>query len=130
MAAYVAHDRVALLFPEGTRKNKTPEGRERFQNRFKPGTAALAQKTGTGILPVAVNAFGRDTLVRFGELLYVSPTDDIGAATKRLEIAVAELSLANCTAYLEQKHQTAALARVRQRYENYLCEVREEGNTL
>ena len=128
MAVYVAHDKVSLIFPEGTRKNKTPEGRAKFQNRFKPGTAVLAQKTGAGILPVACNAFGRRALVRFGEMIYVSPTDDIAEKTAETEAAVAKLSMENFEYYFSKKNNKDELERVRAQYKEYLAGKELTGN--
>ena len=121
MASYTAHDRIALVFPEGTRKNKTPEDRAKFQNRFKAGTAVLAQKTGAAILPVACNSFGSRGLVRFGELIYVSPTDDIAEKTCETEAAVAKLSMENFEYYLKKKKRTDELKEVSEKYKDYLA---------
>ncbi|HBI85530.1 MAG TPA: hypothetical protein DDX71_04490 [Ruminococcus sp.] len=127
LASYVAHNRTALIFPEGTRKNKSPEGKKRFLNRFQPGTAALAQKTGTGILPAAVSSFGRTVYVRFGEMIYVSGTDSVIQKTRALERAVAALSMENLTQYYETvRHDSAALASEKQKYQAYLNEISHE----
>lgn len=123
MATYVAHDRIALIFPEGTRKNKTPEGKERFLNRFQPGTAALAQKTGTGILPVAVNSFGSSVYVRFGEMMYVSGTDSVMKKTQTLERTVASLIINNFKQYYEGNHNSAALKEQKEKYRKYIEEI-------
>ena len=131
MSQYVAHDRIALIFPEGTRKNKTEEGKLRFQNRFKLGTVALAQKTGTAILPVATNAFGNDTVIRFGEPMYVEPTDDLEEKNKELELAVAKMSYDNIEYYLTHKNRLEELEEERKKYEKYLEEVeKEEKKTI
>ena len=123
LAAYVAHDRIALLFPEGTRKNKTEEGRKKFQNKFKLGTVALAQKTGTGILPVATNAFGRATLVRFGEMIFVNPTDDLEEVNRKLEYEIARLSYENIADYLKKKNRLSELDEETEKFHRYLLEV-------
>ncbi len=127
MAAYVANDRIALIFPEGTRKNKTPEGRARFLNRFQMGTAALAQKTGTGILPIAINSFGSKVFVRFGEMLYVSGTDSVELKTKALERAIAVLSMENITQYYAKHTDAAALQAEKEKYQKFLDEIEEKG---
>ena len=127
MAVYVAHNRTALIFPEGTRKNKTPEGRARFLNRFKAGTAALAQKTGTGILPVAVNSFGRTVYVRFGEIIYVAGTDLVEQKTYEMERAVAELSIENIRLYYAKHKDPSALLTENEKYQKYLEEIEEKG---
>ena len=128
MASYVAHNRTALIFPEGTRKNKTPDGRERFQNHFKLGTAVLAQKTGAGILPVAVNSFGRRVYVRFGEMIYVTGTDSVVQKTKELERAEAALSMNNYACYYEKHSDNEALAAVRKKYQSFLYEIDQKGD--
>jgi len=123
MAKYVAHDRIALIFPEGTRKNKDEEGRKKFQNKFQMGTVSLAQKTGTAILPVATNAFGHDTVVRFGELIYVYPNDDLEEANKKLELTIAKLSLDNITYYYTKKNMLADLEDEINKYNDYISEI-------
>jgi len=123
MSNYVAHDRIALIFPEGTRKNKNEEGRKRFQNRFKIGTVALAQRTGTAILPVATNTFGSDTVVRFGELMYVNPTDDLVKANIKLETIIANLSYENTCYYLKLKNRLEELDVETKKFNAYMDEV-------
>lgn len=123
MANYVAHDRIALIFPEGTRKNKDEEGKQRFQNRFKIGTVALAQKTGTGILPVAINAFGKDTVIRYGEFIFVNPTDNLEEVNKQLELLIAEMSLENIKYYLNKKNRSSEIEEVVEKYNEYVDEV-------
>ena len=123
MANYVAHDRIALIFPEGTRKNKDEEGRKRFQNRFKMGTVSIAQKTGTAILPVATNAFGHDTVVRFGDLMYVYPTDNLEDVNRKLEINIAKLSLENITYYYTKKKMYDKLEEEQRKYNEYINEI-------
>ena len=123
MANYVAHDRIALIFPEGTRKNKDEEGRKRFQNRFKMGTVSIAQKTGTAILPVATNAFGHDTVVRFGDLMYVYPNDNLEEANKQLELNIAKLSLENITYYYTKKNMLSELEEEIKKYNDYISEI-------
>lgn len=123
MAKYVAHDRIALIFPEGTRKNKDEEGKKRFQNRFKLGTVAIAQKTGAAILPVATNAFGNDTVVRFGDLIFVDPTCDIVDVNKKLELTIAKLSLENIRYYYTKKKMFDKLKVEEEKYLEYVKEV-------
>ncbi|MFV0250085.1 MAG: 1-acyl-sn-glycerol-3-phosphate acyltransferase [Bacilli bacterium] len=128
MSKYVAHDRIALIFPEGTRKNKTEEGKSRFQNRFKLGTVALAQKTGTGILPVATNAFGNDTVVRFGEFIFVNPIDDLEEVNKKLELEIAKLSFENNIYYLKKNNRISEIDKETRKYNDYLKEVEMPNN--
>lgn len=125
MASFIAHNRTALIFPEGTRKNKTAEGQGLFQLRFKPGTVALAQKTGTGILPVAVNPFGHTVFVRFGQMLYVSPTDLIDEKNRELEYAVADLNYENVSKYMTDKNRIADLEIEKEKYRKYIDEISE-----
>ncbi|MBP3618717.1 MAG: 1-acyl-sn-glycerol-3-phosphate acyltransferase [Lachnospiraceae bacterium] len=123
MASYVANNRTAFIFPEGTRKNKTEEGRALFQLRFKPGTVVLAQKIGTGILPVAVNVFGHTAFVRFGQIVYVTPNDSIDEKNRELELAVAYLSYKNISKYLTDKGRDAELEIVKTKYRAYVDEI-------
>lgn len=126
MANYVSHDRIALIFPEGTRKNKSNDGKTKFQNKFKLGTVALAQKTGTGILPVAINNYSGHTIVSFGEFMYVNPTDDLVEANRRLELAIATLNWKNAKYYLTKKKRTEDLE---EEYNKYLDYYKEEENS-
>lgn len=128
MSKYVAHDRIALIFPEGTRKNKTEEGKLRFQNRFKLGTVALAQKTGTGILPVATNAFGNDTVVRFGDFIFVSPTDNLEEVNRKLELEIAKLSFENTIYYLKKNNRISEIDTETRKYNDYVKEVETANN--
>ena len=130
MAQYVANDRIALIFPEGTRKNKTEEGKDIFQNRFKLGTVALAQKTGTGILPVAVNAFGNDTIVRFGEYIFVNPTDNLLEKNYELELSVAKLSFENITYYLNKHEKFSEIELENQKFNKYINEIEYSANKI
>ncbi len=123
MASYVAHDRIAFIFPEGTRKNKTEEGRALFQLRFKSGTVTLAQKTGTGILPVAVNVFGHTVFVRFGQMVYVAPKDSIDEKNRELELAVAALSYENISKHMTDKARDAELETEKEKYRDYMDEI-------
>lgn len=127
MANYVSHDRIALIFPEGTRKNKTEEGRLRFQNRFKIGTVALAQKTGTGILPVAINVFGKDTIVRFGNFMFVKPTDDLEKINNDLELEIANLSWNNTEYYYQKDKEKLCIEN--EKYLNYVNEIKNNSLT-
>ena len=123
MASYVAHGRISLIFPEGTRKNRTPEGHGIFQNRFRMGTASLAQKTGTAILPVAINGFGRDSYVRFGEMLYVSPLDSVTDKTRELELIIAKMSMENIISYHSKHSKRIDIEKEKAKYKKYVKEV-------
>lgn len=126
MANYVAHNRTALIFPEGTRKNKTEEGRKKFLNRFKIGTVALAQKTGTGILPIGLSVFDNHTVISFGELMYVKPTDDLLFANENLEKTIADLCLKNCEYYLNKMGKTSDLQKEYEKYDQFVQQISEK----
>lgn len=128
MSKYVAHDRIALIFPEGTRKNKDEAGRNRFQNRFKLGTVALAQKTGTGILPIATNAFGNDTVIRFGEMMFIGPSDDLEEKNAELELIIAKMSYENIQYYLTEKNKIDELEEETRKYNMYIDEVTKKNS--
>lgn len=71
-----------LIFPEGTRKNKTEEGKRKKIQDFKLGTVSISQKTGSAIVPIAINyekkfKLFRTTIVSFGSPIIVQPTSDI-----------------------------------------------------
>ena len=83
LAARIAHGNVGLIFPEGTRKNKDEEGKQKFMLDFKLGTVAAAQKTGAAILPVAID-YGKENVVNFGKPFIVKPTDNLEEANQRL----------------------------------------------
>lgn len=76
---------LTIIFPEGTRKNKDLEGRLKEQLPFKFGTVSMAQKTGAPILPVSVYYGEHDNYVKYGELLFVSPTDSLETKNRELE---------------------------------------------
>ena len=94
LAARVAHDKIALIFPEGTRKNKDEEGRKKILLDFKLGTVAIAQKTGAPILPMALS-YGKYNLVRIGIPFIVTPTEDLEEVNKKLYNKILELQLEN-----------------------------------
>ena len=66
-----------LIFPEGTRKNKTEEGKSLEQLPFKLGSVAIAQKTGSPILPTSIYYGKKHNYVKFGKLFFVKATDDL-----------------------------------------------------
>ena len=88
----VVNGKTILIFPEGTRKNKTPEGREQIQLPFKLGTVSIAQKTGSPILPISLY-YGNKKYLKFGELLFVKPTDDLINANLELENRIKNMTL-------------------------------------
>lgn len=92
MTQVVVHGKTTLIFPEGTRKNKTPEGREQVQLPFKLGAVAIAQKSGSPILPISLY-YGNKKYLKFGKLMYVKPTDDLLEANLELENIIRNMTL-------------------------------------
>lgn len=92
LAKRIAHDQIALIFPEGTRKNKTEEGRKKEQLPFKLGTVSIAQKTGAPILPTSIYYGKKYKIVRFGEPFIVKPDEDLIEANKKLENTVLNMT--------------------------------------
>lgn len=79
-----------LIFPEGTRKNKTAEGKLKKIQQFKLGTASIAQKTGSPIIPIAIThnqkfKLIKTTTISFSQPIIVKPTDDIVKVTEELK---------------------------------------------
>lgn len=83
LATKIVNDKIALIFPEGTRKNKDEEGKKKLQLKFKLGTVSLAQKTGAAILPVSLY-HGKHTYLKIGELQFVKKSDNLIDANERL----------------------------------------------
>lgn len=83
LATKIVNDKIALIFSEGTRKNKDEEGKKKLQLKFKLGTVSLAQKTGAAILPVSLY-HGKHTYLKIGELQFVKKSDNLIDANKRL----------------------------------------------
>jgi len=88
----IVNNQNALIFPEGTRKNKTEEGRKKLQLPFKLGTVSMAQKTGAAILPMSVY-YGKEKYLKIGEVQYVRPEDDLVEANKKLEETILNMTL-------------------------------------
>lgn len=84
LACRVVYGDNAMIYPEGTRKNKTVEGEKKVILEFQKGAASIAQKTGTAILPIALH-YGKRNRVMFGDLFYVMPWDDVAVMTKKLQ---------------------------------------------
>lgn len=83
---------LTIIFPEGTRKNKDAEGRTKEQLPFKFGTVSMAQKTGAPILPVSVYYGEYGNYVKYGELLFVYPTDSLEEKNRELEKTILEMT--------------------------------------
>ncbi len=83
LAKRIVHDKIALIFPEGTRKNKDEEGKKKIQLPFKLGTVSLAQKTGAAILPMSLY-HGKHTYLKVGEVQFVKKDDDLAQANENL----------------------------------------------
>lgn len=92
LSARIAQGNIGLIFPEGTRKNKNEEGKSKEQLPFKLGTVAMAQKTGAPILPTSIYYGEEGNYVKFGNLFYVSPTDDVVAKNKELETIILSMT--------------------------------------
>lgn len=90
----IANDKIALIFPEGTRKNKSEEGRKKLQLPFKLGTVSIAQKTGAGIIPVSLY-YGTKKYLKIGEIQFVNPEDDLIEANKKLEETILSMTLSS-----------------------------------
>lgn len=90
----IVNGKNALIFPEGTRKNKTEEGKKKLQLPFKLGTVSIAQKTGAAILPVSLY-YGNEKYLKIGEVQFVRPEDDLVEANKKLEETIANMTLAS-----------------------------------
>lgn len=92
LAIKIVNDTPALIFPEGTRKNKTEEGRKQLQLPFKLGTVSIAQKTGSAIIPMSLY-YGKKKYLKIGKPQFVFPEDDIIKANKDLENTIAKMTL-------------------------------------
>ncbi len=89
----LVHGNDLLIFPEGTRKNKTEEGRQKKILKFKLGTASIAQKTGSSIVPVAIvkeNKFSilKTSVVCFDKPITAQSFDDIEQVTDTLQESI------------------------------------------
>lgn len=94
LALRVVNGDNALIFPEGTRKNKEGASEERIAKTtldFQPGALAMARKTGSPILPCAVYYGNNRNFVKFADLFYVMPTDDITLVTQKLQYIIANM---------------------------------------
>lgn len=88
----IVNDQIALIFPEGTRKNKTEEGKKLLQLPFKLGAVSMAQKTGAGIIPISLY-YGKKKYLKIGEIQFVRPEDDLVEANRILEETIANMTL-------------------------------------
>ncbi len=95
----LCHGKNVFIFPEG----RTNRG-EDFLLPFHLGAASIARDCGCKIVPIAVN-YGsglRDSYVRFGESITVSPTEDIVEATENIKNIIGDLKQENIN-YLSEK---------------------------
>lgn len=92
LSARIAQDNIALIFPEGTRKNKNEAGKSKEQLAFKLGTVTMAQKTGAPILPTSIYYGTNGNYVKFGNLFYVSATDNIVTKNRELETIILSMT--------------------------------------
>ena len=81
----LVNDNDILIFPEGTRKNKTEEGKQKKILSFKLGTASIAQKTGSSIVPLALVKENNFVTIRFDKPITVGYEEDIQAVTDALQ---------------------------------------------
>lgn len=88
----IMHDQIALIFPEGTRKNKNKEGEGILQLPFRLGTVSIAQKTGAPILPVSIY-HGKRSYVKISQVQVIKKTDDLVKANERLERTISSMTL-------------------------------------
>lgn len=88
----IVNDQTILIFPEGTRKNKTEEGKQKLQLPFKLGAVSMAQKTGAPILPISLH-HGKKSYLKIGEIMYVNPEDDLVEANKKLEETIKQMTI-------------------------------------
>lgn len=95
LALRIAHDQIGLIFPEGTRKNKDEEGKNKFLLKFKLGTVSIAQKTGAPILPIAISYEEKYSLVRIGKPIFVKSVDDLQKKNQELYDSISELKKEN-----------------------------------
>lgn len=95
LALKIANDKIGLIFPEGTRKNKNEEGKKIVQLPFKLGTVSLAQKTGAAILPVSLYHGHKYSYLKIGELQFVTPEDDLLEANEKLSQKIKTMTLSS-----------------------------------
>lgn len=90
LAQHILNGTNVFIFPEGTR-NRTGK----FMLDFKLGAVALAQETGATIVPFAVNnnykIGGNNLMVRVGDPLKISPSDDVVEKTDELRDQIATM---------------------------------------
>lgn len=103
LTKHVFRGRDVLIFPEGTRNVS-----EKFMLDFKPGAVMVAQKTGTKIVPFAINEDYRIDknnylYVRRGEPMTISYDDNIKDANERLEETVRTLMWENMELERQQR---------------------------
>lgn len=92
LAKRIAHNKIALIFPEGTRKNKDEEGKKKVQLPFKLGTVSLAQKTGAAILPMSLY-HGKHTYLKVGEVQFVKKDADLVSENEKLANTIMSMTL-------------------------------------
>ncbi len=105
LASRVIYGNNILIFPEGTRKNKTEEGKLVEQLPFKMGSVAIAQKTGTPILPTSIYYGKKHNYVKFGELFFVKATDNLQMKNKELENIILNMTRESKQADIEEKNK-------------------------
>ena len=90
----LVNDKDIIIFPEGTRKNKDKNGKEKEQLKFKYGTVNLAQVTGSPIVPISIK-YGLFSIVRIGKPIIVKKTDNFLDRHEEFENTVLNMTREN-----------------------------------
>ncbi len=93
LASILSKDKIGVIFPEGTRKNSTEEGRKKISNPHKIGTVKMAYKTGLTIIPTSIDYQKGQTVIRFDKPVFVNPGQDLLQAKNEVESKVLKLTM-------------------------------------
>ncbi len=93
LATILSNNKIGIIFPEGTRKDSTEEGRKKISNPHKIGTVRMAYKTGLAIIPASLDYQKGKTVLRFDKPVYVNPGQDLIQAKDELESKVLKLTM-------------------------------------
>lgn len=91
MKINLANNNNYLIFPEGTRKDKTEEGRKKQILNFHFGAVSSAQKTGAPLLPIALQYTKKYTLIKFGSPIIISATESLEDANDNLQKTIVNM---------------------------------------
>ncbi|MDD3241923.1 MAG: 1-acyl-sn-glycerol-3-phosphate acyltransferase [Bacilli bacterium] len=94
LGSRLVNNKDIIIFPEGTRKNKDKEGKQKEQLKFKYGTVNLAQVSGCPIVPISIK-YGLFSIVRVGEPIIVKKTDDFLEKHNELENTILTMTREN-----------------------------------